>query len=346
MKVLILRNDVPILPGQSEHDLLADLDVIRAAEGIQRALDSRGYETRLEVVKRNVMDVLLNYDPREWLIFNLVESLVGLADMEPYVPAMYDFLGFTYTASNAWTNYNCLHKDRAKRIFLQHGIATPYSQVATSCDERIVVPLPAIVKPVAEDASIGIPLNAVAQTPSELRERIADVTRQHHQPALVEEYIEGREFYVGMWGNDPVEVLPLSEMDFSQIANPMQRISSYEVKWAEGTPLFNATPAICPAVVDEELAQCVRKIACAAYRALGCRDYAHTDIRVRDGQAYLLEVNPACDLSEGMGFARQVRALGYTYPETVERIVRFACERMKPARFYRNLAGLHSRGSS
>ncbi|MBI3732718.1 MAG: ATP-grasp domain-containing protein [Chloroflexi bacterium] len=327
MKILILRHDIPRRPDQDENDLLADLDVIRAAEGIQRALDSRGFETRLEAVRRNVMDVLLRYDPNEWLIFNLVETLEGMADLEPYVPAMYDYLGFTYTACDARTNYNCLHKDRAKGIMTAHGIPTPRYQVMRSPDEPIDVPLPAIVKPVAEDGSIGIRLNAVGTTPAEVRERVELVLSKHLQPALVEEYIEGREFYVGVWGNDPVEVLPLSEMDFSRIADPMQRITSYEVKWEEGTELFDATPAICPAVVDDALAERIRTITRQAFQALGCRDYGHVDIRVRDSQPYLLEVNPACDLSEGMGFARQARVAGCTYPETVERIVRFASAR-------------------
>jgi D-alanine-D-alanine ligase len=328
MKVLIIRNDVQALPGQTENDLLADLDVIRAAEGIQCALESRGHETRMAVNHRQVLDVLIDYDPREWLIFNLVEMLVGIADLENYVPAMYDFMGFAYTASNALTNYNCLHKDRAKKIFTQHGISTPLYHVAYVADETIAVPLPAIVKPAAEDGSIGIRMNAVVTTPAELRERVEFITRKHQQPALVEEYIEGRELYVGVWGNDPIEVLPLSEMDFSRIENPLQRISSYEVKWEEGTELFDSTPAICPAQFDEAIAERARAITRRAYRALGCRDYAHVDIRVRDGIPYLLEVNPACDLSEGMGFARQTRVRGYAYAETVERIAQLASERM------------------
>jgi D-alanine-D-alanine ligase len=331
MKVLILRNHIPVLPGQSQKELLADLDVIRAAEGIQRALEVRGHQTRLEVISGNVLDVLVEYDPREWLIFNLVESLDGRADLEPYVLAMYETRGFTYTAGPSLTHFNCLHKDRAKRIFGAHGISTPVFHVARQAAEAIGVPLPAIVKPVAEDASIGIPLNAVATTPAELRERIDLIVRKHRQPAMVEEYIAGREFYVGVWGNDPVEVLPLSEMDFSRIENPLQRISSYEVKWEEGTELFDITPAVCPADVDDELAERVRGITRAAYRAMGCRDYAHADIRVRDGRPYLLEINPACDLSDGMGFSKQARVAGYSYPEAVERIARFASERMATA---------------
>jgi D-alanine-D-alanine ligase len=328
VKILVLRNHIPLQPDRDEKELLADLDVIRAAEGIQRALNTRGHETRLEVVSGNVLDVLVEYDPRDWLIFNLVESLDGRADLEPYVLAMYETMGFTYTAGPSLTHYNCLHKNRAKQIFRAHGIATPVFQVAQTADEPVDVPLPAIVKPVAEDASIGIPKNAVATTAAELRERVEDIVRKHRQPALVEEYIAGREFYIGVWGNAPVEVLPLSEMDLSRIANPLQRISSYEVKWEVGTELFDITPAVCPAVVDDELAERVRAITRAAYGALGCRDYAHADIRVRDGCPYLLEINPACDLSEGMGFARQATVAGYSYAEAVERIARFASVRM------------------
>jgi len=331
VKVLVLRNHVPVPEGADEKDLLSELDVIRASEGIKRALDARGHETRLEVVSGNVLDVLVRYDPREWLVFNLVESLYGRADLEPYVLAMYESQGFTYTAGPALTHYNCLHKNRAKQIFQSAGISTPAFHVAADANDLGDVPLPSIVKPVAEDASIGIPLTAVATTRAELRERVDSILRKNHQPALIEEYIEGREFYVGVWGNRTPEVLPLSEMDFSRIANPLQRISSYEVKWEEGTPLFDITPAVCPAEVDGDLAEKARDITRRAYRAIGCRDYAHADIRVRDGRPYLLEINPACDLSEGMGFSKQARIAGYAYPEAIERIVLFAGERMAGA---------------
>jgi D-alanine-D-alanine ligase len=191
------------------------------------------------------------------------------------------------------------------------------------------VPLPVIVKPIMEDASIGISADAVAKTASEVRERVEHIVQKYRQPALVEEFIAGRELTVGLWGNDPVEVLPLSEILLDAVSDPHQRILSYEAKWMTGTPLYEKTPPVCPAQLDDDVAERVRALALGAFRALGCRDYAHADIRLRDGQPYLLEMNPACDLSEGMGFARQARMAGHSYPETIERIAGFARARMK-----------------
>jgi D-alanine-D-alanine ligase len=331
MKVLVLRNEVSAAEGQTSAELVAEADVVGAAEDVRQALVARGHEVRLMAVTSDeLIGVLLAHDPREWLIFHLIESLDGRAGLEPYALSIYESLGFTSTAGPFLSHYNCLHKHRAKQILKDHGLATPRWLVATHAEDPLEdVPLPAIVKPAAEDASIGIAADAVATTLAEVRERVELIERKHHQPALIEEFIIGREFTVGLWGNDPVDVLPLSEMKLDASVDPLRRILSYEAKWLEGTTAYDESVPICPAVLEPEIAERVRALARDAFVALGCRDYAHADIRVRDGQPYLLEMNPACDLAAGLGFARQTNVAGHSYEDTIERIAMLAHARMK-----------------
>jgi D-alanine-D-alanine ligase len=331
MKVLILRNHVP-LPADAAHDLTADLDVIGVADGVKAALDARGHETRLAAVSADdLFEVLLRHDPREWFVFHLIEGMDGRSRLEPYALAVYESLGFTSTAGPCLAHYNCTHKHRAKQILRDHAIATPDWQIATSAGDDLHVRLPAIVKPIAEDASIGIPHDAVAATYAEVRDRVALIVDRHEQPAIVEEFIDGREVTVGLWGNSPVELLPLTEVNLDAVPDPLRRILSYEAKWREDHALYSMTPPVCPALLPHDVTERVRALALAAFRALGCRDYAHADIRIRDGQPYLIDMNPACDLSEDLGFARQASVAGHSYPETIERIARFAHDRMRAA---------------
>ena len=328
MKILVLVSDVPGLSDDLTVEAKSGLDAFITADAIEGGLTDRGHTLARAVVRKSMLDALDGYDPREWLVYNLCETLEGEAYREAYVPAVLDAMGYTYTGSTTPTLHRALNKAHTKRLLELHKLPTARYQVFESADEPINVPFPAFVKPIAQDASIGVSDRAVVHCESELRAQVNYVIKEMGEAALAEEFIEGREFNVAIWGNKPPCILPLAEIDFSRIRDPYRQIISYAAKWDESTFEYHHTYPDCPAIVDEPLAQQIRSVALKAYKLLGCRDYGRVDLRVRDGRPYILEVNPNCGIAPDAGFVREARAGGYEFGAMVEQIALFAAERM------------------
>ena len=329
MKVLVLVSDVPGLETDATVDAQSGLDAFITADAVEAGLRSRGHTVERALIRKSMLDALDPYDPAEWIVFNLCETLEGESYREAYVPAVLDVMGYAYTGSNTRTLHTCIHKARTKLILMQHGLPTAPFQVFTSPSEAVLVPFPAFVKPVAEDASIGVSERAVVRNGAELREQVRYILKEMGQPALVEEYIAGREFNVAIWGNDPPQVLPLAEIDYRDIADPFKQIISFTAKWDKSAYEYHHTDPVCPAQVDEALAEQIRHIGCDAYRVMGCRDYGRVDMRVRGEQPFILEVNPNCGIAPDAGFPREALAAGYDYAAMCEEIVMCASERMR-----------------
>jgi D-alanine-D-alanine ligase len=194
---------------------------------------------------------------------------------------------------------------------------------------------PVIVKPASEDASGGIEHASVVHDLEGVQSRVQYVLDEFEMPALVEEYIEGREIHAAILGNDPPEVLPLFEMEFDDSQfNPARewrpQIISYRAKWDPHSKEFYSMDAVVPPRdLDPELEREVRGIAVGAFRALGCRDYARVDMRVDDetGQPYILEINPNPDLVDGAAFMMCAAASGRSYPDALGEIADLAVAR-------------------
>jgi len=322
-KVLILYNQADSLAKGEARDLISAQGVALVAAAVEQALQ-RKHQVVCLPVSFDLREVLSSYDPSEWVVFNLLEGLGNRADLEPEAAAILERLGYRYTGAPPETLALCLDKSRTKRVLEFNGIPTPAYQVCDNRNIEVSIPLPAIVKPVAEDASLGIDDEAVVTTLDQLRDRVRYVLDTYREPALVEEFIDGREFNVALWGNGRPECLPLAEIDYSGIGDPLRRICSYAAKWEPARDEYHLTPVICPAKADSCLAESIRGVAIAAYEAFGCRGYARVDMRVRGREPYVLEINPNPDISPDAGFARAAIAAGNTYPDMVEKILRLA----------------------
>jgi len=326
VRVLVVYNVVNQLSKGQAEDLIAEQEVADSAEAITQGLISRGYDAIKVPVIDDLAAALAPYDPAECVVFNLIESLDNGRIPETHAAALLENRGFTYTGSPSETLARAMNKVWAKEILMSHGLPIPQGQIFTTPRQRFRLAFPAIVKPVAEDASIGITIDAVVSSLSNLRRRVAYVLETYRQPALVEEFIAGREINVAIWGNDPPEVLPLSELDFSLVENPLHRVCSYETKWIEGSYGWNHIHVVCPVVLEPELRARVERIALDCYQVMGCRDYARVDMRLRGEEIYILEVNPNPALLSG-GFVRSSGVAGYDFAATVARIVEFALAR-------------------
>ncbi|HSQ60855.1 MAG TPA: ATP-grasp domain-containing protein [Acidobacteriota bacterium] len=266
------------------------------------------------------------------LIFNLTESYAGDDTKDVNLAAYLDLLGLPYTGSGPAGLYLAQDKAVAKRLFAFHGIRTP--RFATVYQGRLQwaddLRFPVIVKPKREDGSIGIEFNAVVGSIKELMERIDALHADLDSPVLIEEYIEGRELYAAVLGNDPMTALPLVELDLAGVPEGMPRIAGTEVKWERGTEAYKKTKLGFPADLPEELVSDIQRTAVRACRALEIRDYARVDLRLADdGAFYVLEVNPNPWLHTSAEFAMAAKESGRDRVSLVAEIADLALTRYR-----------------
>ncbi|MBI2845415.1 MAG: GNAT family N-acetyltransferase [Chloroflexi bacterium] len=331
MKVLVMYNDLSKEPLREAADYIIEAagGFKHAGEYVAQALSSLGYDVAQAKVwdAEDVERALKRHDPQNTVIFNMCESLEGKAFMEPRAVEIMEEMGFTYTGSGAGAMRSCLNKATAKQIFQGHNLPTAGFQVFLNGESRLAFRFPAIVKPVAEDASAGIHRNSVVRNKRQLQERVMDIVRNYHQPALVEEFLSGREFNVGVWGNGKPEALPIGEVDYSGIRNSLERLVTYEAKWLEHSEDYLNTPSVYPAPLEESLKKRVEKLAVSAYELMGLRDYGRIDIRMRGEDLFILEANPNPDLSPDAGVARAAEAAGSSYAQMLAHVLDLAVER-------------------
>ncbi|HJQ20816.1 MAG TPA: ATP-grasp domain-containing protein [Gemmatimonadaceae bacterium] len=271
------------------------------------------------------------------IVFNLIESFAGVSSLDSNVTALLNLLGLRYTGSSPSGLLLAGDKSLTKQVLGFHGIKSP--EFATLYRGAVEwaghLQFPVIVKPPQEDASIGITNRSVVHDLKELFGRIDDLHTEFQQPVLVEEFVDGREFYVGVLGNLHPEALPVIELDFSKFPAHMPRVASWEAKWgtdgtgteaeAQKSKEFAGTQSIFPADLDEQLTERMQQTAMRAFEALRLRDYARIDLRVtNEGEIFVIEVNPNCYLEQNAEFARAAERHGLSYEALIGRILELA----------------------
>jgi len=328
-RVAIIFNAI-VQPAKGEAiDRIAEAGVIGEVKATERALRQLGIQFRTIPVKDDVVDLVSSlraHNPE--VVINLCESVFGESHLEMSIPCLLELLRIPYTGSSSLALGLCQDKGLAKDVLTAHGIPTPKYRVMFSGEEEISgLSFPLIVKPLREDASIGISKESVVRGEAELKARVRYIRETYRQPALVEEYIEGRELNVAILGNDPPQVLPISEILFLNKGADQPKLVNYQAKWVEESDAYKSTKPVCPAPLPPDLRDLVTSTALKAYRVLGCRDYARVDIRLRDGVPYVLEANPNPDISRGVGFHRSLKAAGIAYEDFIRRLINFALNR-------------------
>jgi D-alanine-D-alanine ligase len=263
-------------------------------------------------------------------VFNMCESLGNDARLETALPTVLDLMGIPYTGSPPDALSAALYKDRVKQRLLQAGVPTPQGTLLESTDAPCDLPFPLIVKPAREDGSAGIWARSVVHDERSLRDRVAELLGIFRAPVLVEQYLDGREFNVALLGYPQARVLPLQEIDFSNLPSDSPRIVSYDAKWNTGSVEDLGTQPVMHPDVPPAVAARMRKAATEACRAVGVRDYGRVDIRLSSsGIPYVIDVNPNCDLSPDAGYARAAQSVGIEYAALMRLLVRYALRRKK-----------------
>jgi D-alanine-D-alanine ligase len=325
----------PFLPDGSP-DRIGRRAVRSRLQAVQKALRFLGYPIQTLEARKKVPALLEEIlAAKADLIFNLCEEFFGQTRLEMNIAALIELLDLPYTGSSSLVLGLSQDKGKTKAILSHHHIPTPPYRVWEPGKEDLLTGLsfPLIVKPLCEDASLGIDNNAFIQDQKALSEQAQKIYQDYGQPVLIEEFIAGRELNISILGNEAPQILPISEIDFSSMPPGLPKICGYAAKWDEESKEFFHTVPKCPAVLSPEIEKEVLHVSLQTYRVMECSDYARVDIRLSsDGIPYVLEVNANPDISPDAGITRSAKAAGLSYPELIGRIVELAMDRNKSLR--------------
>lgn len=301
---------------------------------VVRTLRAAGHEVTIVAVFDDVDALMrLRAEPRPDLIFNLMEMFGDEVTSDVAVAGALELLGIPYTGGGPGELFLAQDKALGKKLLAFEGLRYPnfavfYPDAGLETGGSLRFPL--FVKPMRADASIGIDDQSLVKDSGALMRAVARIHEEVGDAALAEEFIEGRELYVGVIGNANAIALPPLEMDFSK-AGDGPHILDQESKFERGTAKFEGTKAKLADVPDALRAK-LQQVSIAACRALKVRDYARVDLRVNDSdEIFVLEVNANCYLEEHDELATAAKAAGIEYPELIDRIVRLALERHRIA---------------
>ena len=305
-------------------DFLAECDSDETITAVAGALRTRYDVIPIESDER-AFDRLRKAKPD--LVFNIAERLFG-PNRESHIPTLCEILDIPFTGSDPLTLSICLDKSRAKEILSFHRIPNPEFRIVESgAPVPSDIKLPAIVKPLYEGSSKGIKDNSVVDDRDILCARVREVMSLYKQPVIIERFLNGREFTVGVLGNFPhLEILPIVEIDHSLLPQGARPIYSYEAKWIWDTPENPLEIFKCPARIPVEVRAKIEKIVTKACRVLRIRDWCRIDVRLdENSEPNILEINPLPGIlpkpEDNSCLPKAARTAGYTYNELILRVV-------------------------
>lgn len=320
--------------GAAGEDLYAEWDDSETITAVRDAISEGGHEVTLIKADEDAYEKLRQLRPE--LVFNMAEGLYG-ESREGHIPSMLEMLRIPYTGSNPLTLALTLNKARAKQILLHDAVATPNYLVIEEVGEEpsaiSELSYPMMVKPLFEGSSKGIRNDSIVNNIEELRAKADAIVEEYGQPALVEEYLEGREFTVAVLGNGAkARALPIVEIDYSALPPDVNPIYSYEAKWIFDRPEEPLDIFKCPAELSEALKRDIEDVTLRAYRTLNVRDWCRVDVRLDGkGRANIIELNPLPGIlprpEQNSCFPKAARAEGMDFIGLVNSVVDIARKR-------------------
>lgn len=322
LPVLLLHNINPEWTTEEQTESAEDVATLG------NALNELGHPVEVLALRDDhLAEQLSTFNPRDFIVFNWCEELPGIPHSEPAVAAVMENLGFVFTGSSHDVLARAHDKPEIKKVLQEANIPTPPWEVFERPDTGGWDIFPSIVKAAHEHCSVGITPESVVTSPAELENRIAFILDKYSQPALVEEFINGREFLNAVWGNRNVSMLPSVEMDYGELTDIRDRLFTYEAKYVPGSRLYENIDMRVPAELDASARAELEKIVVAAYQATGCRDYGRIDVRYFNGTFYVIDVNPNPDINPKTSMTYAAAEIGYSYGAMGSRIVNLAASR-------------------
>ena len=332
MEKYLKRSTVPETSGgvDAPPDLLAECDSDETIQAVHQSIAER-YQVIPVESDENAFETLKHACPD--LVFNISERLWG-PNRESHIPTVCEILGLPYTGSDPLTLGLCLVKSRAKEILSYYGIPNPQFWIVEPGDRTPSrIPLPAIIKPLYEGSSKGIRDANVVKNRTSLEETIRSIAQQYRQPVIVERFLKGREFTVGVLGNDPdYEVLPIVEINHHLLPKGANPIYSYEAKWIWDTPDRPLEIFTCPARISKKLEGQIREVVTVTCKRLNIHDWCRIDVRLDEAEVpNILEVNPLPGIlprvEDNSCLPKAARAAGYSYTDLIQRVLGEALKR-------------------
>ena len=320
MKVALTCNTLPSdYSRESGDDTFAEFDAPSTISAIRTALLNRCDSVEVVEADEDAYEKLRrgNFD----FAFNIAEGVRGEA-REAQIPAMLEMLGIPYSGSGVTTLAITLDKRRTKEVLEANGIRTPRFQLLQSADDlKPDLKFPLFLKPNGEGSSRGITAKSLVSSNEELEEVVSEMVATYRQPVLVEEYLTGREFTVGLLGNPP-EVLPIVEVSFEGLPEGAPKFDCYEVKWIYDSLDAGYDTTVCPADLDDDLRSRIAEAATRAFEALEVRDLCRLDLRLDgEGEPSVFDVNALPGLipdpAENSRFPKAAYASGRSYEELI-----------------------------
>jgi D-alanine-D-alanine ligase len=319
-------------PGSVRMDSQAEWDTPETIAAVQSALEERhevipmdANEDAYEALRRTRPDI----------VFNIAEGASG-PSREGYIPSILEHLRIPYTASDPLTLNICLDKARTKEILSYYGLPTSRFHVIHETDlSSNSLQYPLMVKPLYEGSSMGIRDNSLVANQQEMRERVLWLLNEYREPALVEEFLPGREFTVSIIGNDgDARALPIVEILFDSLPKGVNPIYSYEAKWIWDQSENPLKIFECPARLDAKLQSEIESACLRAYSILRCRDWCRIDVRLdAAGHPHILELNPLPGIlprpEDNSCFPKAARAAGMGYNQLINAVLDIACKRYR-----------------
>ena len=320
MKIAVAYNDdLHLKPHLNETEKLGEEEVIDTAREIAEILEAQLVPVRDDIAA--ALEELRNFDA----VVNLCEGVLGRPDWEKNFALGLEMLGIAQTSCDPIATGICTDKKLVKRILLASGIATPRFWHAEEGGMWIV-------KPSREDAGIGIDAASVVSGSAAIEARVKQIEETYRQPALVEEFIDGRELNQSIYfdGNGPV-VLPPGEIVFDESLKPEERVVGWKAKWASGSREDKATRNRTPAVLDDTLRREVADLCLRAASVLSLGGYVRFDLRQsRDGKLWIVDINPNPDIGRDSGFRKALDAAGIPFADFLKALIMAAVARHRP----------------